>query len=44
MITVNTDEHFMRQALREAEQSFKVDEIPGRCRDRLPGLHHRTLA
>lgn len=23
-----SDEHFMRQALREAEQAFKVDEVP----------------
>lgn len=28
MITANDDEHFMRQALKEAEQAFKVDEVP----------------
>ncbi len=28
MITANGDEHFMRQALKEAEQAFKVDEVP----------------
>lgn len=28
MIVQNSDEHFMRQALKEAEQAFKVDEIP----------------
>jgi tRNA(adenine34) deaminase len=28
MILTNTDEHFMRQALKEAEQAFKADEVP----------------
>lgn len=28
MIIQTSDEHFMRQALKEAEQAFKVDEIP----------------
>lgn len=28
MIEIDTDEHFMRQALREAEQAFKLDEVP----------------
>lgn len=28
MILQNSDEHFMRQALKEAEQAFKVDEVP----------------
>ncbi len=28
MIAVNGDEHFMRQALREAELAFQADEIP----------------
>jgi len=28
MIVPNSDEHFMRQALKEAEQAFKVDEVP----------------
>jgi len=28
MSTANDDEHFMRQALKEAEQAFKVDEVP----------------
>lgn len=28
MIEPYSDEHFMRQALREAEQAFKVDEVP----------------
>ncbi|HRH37694.1 MAG TPA: nucleoside deaminase [Flavobacteriales bacterium] len=28
MITANGDEHFMRQALKEAEQAFKADEVP----------------
>lgn len=28
MIEPHSDEHFMRQALREAEQAFKVDEVP----------------
>ena len=28
MITATSDEHFMRQALKEAEQAFKVDEVP----------------
>jgi tRNA(adenine34) deaminase len=28
MIKAQDDEHFMRQALREAEQAFKVDEVP----------------
>lgn len=44
MITANTDEHFMRQALREAEQSFKVDEIPVGavivCQDRIIARSH----
>lgn len=44
MITGNSDEHFMRQALREAEQSFKVDEIPVGavivCQDRIIARSH----
>lgn len=28
MIAAGGDEHFMRQALREAEQAFKADEVP----------------
>jgi tRNA(adenine34) deaminase len=28
MITTTGDEHFMRQALKEAEQAFKADEVP----------------
>jgi len=28
MIETYSDEHFMRQALREAEQAFKADEVP----------------
>jgi len=28
MISGNDDEHFMRQALKEAEQAFKQDEVP----------------
>lgn len=28
MILPNNDEHFMRQALREAERAFAVDEVP----------------
>lgn len=28
MIIQTSDEHFMRQALKEAEQAFKVDEVP----------------
>ena len=44
MITANTDEHFMRQALREAEQAFKIDEIPiGAvivCQDRIIARAH----
>lgn len=28
MITPNNDEHYMRQALREAERAFAVDEVP----------------
>jgi tRNA(adenine34) deaminase len=28
MIIQTSDEHFMRQALKEAEQAFKADEIP----------------
>lgn len=28
MMIQTSDEHFMRQALKEAEQAFKVDEIP----------------
>ncbi len=28
MIEPYSDEHFMRQALREAEQAFKADEVP----------------
>jgi len=28
MIVVGGDEHFMREALREAEQAFKADEVP----------------
>lgn len=28
MMTANSDEHYMRQALKEAEQAFKVDEVP----------------
>ncbi len=44
MITANTDEHFMRQALREAEQAFKIDEVPiGAvivCQDRIIARAH----
>ena len=44
MITANTDEHFMRQALREAEQAFKIDEVPiGAvivCQDRVIARAH----
>jgi len=28
MIIQSSDEHFMRQALKEAEQAFKADEVP----------------
>ena len=28
MITPNNDEHYMRQALREAERAFAADEVP----------------
>jgi tRNA(adenine34) deaminase len=44
MIKVYDDEFFMRQALREAEQAFKVDEIPVgaivTCGDRIIGRGH----
>ncbi len=44
MIKVYDDEFFMRQALREAEQAFKVDEIPVgaviTCGDRIIGKAH----
>jgi tRNA(adenine34) deaminase len=44
MIAVNGDEHFMRHALREAEQAFAADEIPiGAvivCRDQIIGRGH----
>ena len=44
MIEVNTDEHFMRQALREAEQAFKSDEVPVGavivCQDRIIARAH----
>ena len=28
MILQTSDEHYMRQALKEAEQAFKADEVP----------------
>lgn len=28
MLTVNSDEHFMKLALKEAEEAFKQDEVP----------------
>ena len=44
MIKVCDDEFFMRQAIREAEQAFKVDEIPVgaviACGDRIVGKGH----
>ena len=44
MIKPPDDEHWMRQALREAEQAFAADEVPiGAvivCRDRLIGRGH----
>ncbi len=44
MIKVYDDEFFMRQAIREAEQAFKVDEIPVgaviTCGDRIVGKGH----
>ncbi len=44
MIKVYDDEFFMRQAIREAEQAFKVDEIPVgaviACGDRIVGKGH----
>lgn len=44
MILANSDEHFMRQALKEAEQAFKADEVPiGAvivCRDQVIGRAH----
>lgn len=44
MIETNTDEHFMRQALREAEQAFKADEVPVGavivCQDRIIARAH----
>lgn len=43
MIT-NSDEHFMRQALKEAEQAFKTDEVPVGavivCADRIIARAH----
>ncbi len=47
MIIQNGDEHFMRQALKEAEQAFKVDEVPVGavivCADRIIARgHNRT--
>ncbi|MBK8499956.1 MAG: nucleoside deaminase [Flavobacteriales bacterium] len=43
MIT-NSDEHFMRQALKEAEQAFKADEVPVGavivCADRIIARAH----
>ena len=44
MLTPNSDEHYMRQALREAEQAFKVDEVPVGvvvvCADRIIARAH----
>ena len=44
MIEQNSDEHFMRQALREAELAFKADEVPVGavivCRDRIIARAH----
>jgi tRNA(adenine34) deaminase len=44
MILATGDEHFMRQALREAEQAFKADEVPiGAvvvCRDQVIARAH----
>lgn len=44
MILANSDEHFMRQALKEAEQAFKADEVPiGAvvvCRDQVIARAH----
>ena len=44
MIKPPDDEHWMRQALREAEQAFSADEVPIGCvivcRDRLIGRGH----
>lgn len=44
MINVHDDEFFMRQALREAERSFQVDEIPVgaviTCGDRIVAKAH----
>ena len=44
MITPYNDEHFMRQALREAELAFQADEVPVGavivCADRIIGRGH----
>ncbi|MBP8878412.1 MAG: nucleoside deaminase, partial [Flavobacteriales bacterium] len=44
MIIQTGDEHFMRQALKEAEQAFKVDEVPVGavivCADRIIARGH----
>lgn len=44
MIEIGGDEHWMRQALREAEQAFGADEVPVGavvvCRDRIIGRGH----
>lgn len=44
MITASSDEHFMRQALKEAEQAFKADEVPVGavivCADRIIARAH----
>lgn len=44
MIKPPDDEHWMRQALKEAEQAFSVDEVPVGavivCRDRIIGRGH----
>jgi len=44
MIIQTGDEHFMRQALKEAEQAFKVDEVPVGavivCQDRIIARGH----
>ncbi len=44
MMTANSDEHYMRQALKEAEQAFKVDEVPVGavvvCADRIIARAH----
>ena len=44
MIQQTSDEHYMRQALKEAEQAFKADEVPVGvvivCQDRIVARGH----